>query len=123
MAARREPPPAAPTRRRRCRAHDYQTLERLTDLIIPVENGKPGAVAAGAAAWIDMMASENDQLKGIYTKGLAWLDTAMVGARREGLRQRDAGAADGAARPHRLSPESDARSSRRASSSSPGRGG
>ena len=51
-------------------AHDYKTLERLTDLIIPVENGAPGAFAAGAAAWIDMMASENDQLKGIYTKGL-----------------------------------------------------
>jgi Gluconate 2-dehydrogenase subunit 3 len=59
-------------------AHDYKTLERLTDLIIPVENGAPGAVAAGAAAWIDMMASENEQLKGIYTKGLAWIDTAMV---------------------------------------------
>jgi len=64
----------------------YKTLERLTDLIIPVEpaaaeggTGKPGAVAAGAAAWIDMMASENEQLKGIYTKGLAWLDTAMAG--------------------------------------------
>jgi Gluconate 2-dehydrogenase subunit 3 len=59
-------------------AHDYQTLERLTDLIVPVENGAPGAVAAGAAAWIDMMASENEQLKGIYTKGLAWIDAAMV---------------------------------------------
>jgi len=60
-------------------AHEYATLDALTDLIIPVENGKPGAVAAGAAAWIDMMASENDQLKGIYTKGLAWMDTAMAG--------------------------------------------
>jgi hypothetical protein len=59
-------------------AHDYKTLERLTDLIIPVENGAPGALAAGAAAWIDMMASENEQLKGIYTKGLAWMDWAMV---------------------------------------------
>jgi gluconate 2-dehydrogenase gamma chain len=59
-------------------AHEYKTLERLTDLIVPVENGAPGAVAAGAAAWIDMMASENEQLKGIYTKGLAWIDAAMV---------------------------------------------
>ena len=59
-------------------AHAYRTLERLTDLIIPVEDGKPGAVAAGAAAWIDLMASENEQLKGIYTNGLAWLDTAMA---------------------------------------------
>jgi hypothetical protein len=58
-------------------AHEYQTLVRLTDFIIPVENGKPGAVAAGAAAWIDMLASENAQLKSIYTKGLAWMDEAM----------------------------------------------
>lgn len=57
--------------------HEYQTLVRLTDFIIPVENSKPGAVAAGAAAWIDMLASENAQLKGIYTKGLAWMDDAM----------------------------------------------
>ena len=57
--------------------HEYQTLVRLTDFIIPVENGKPGAGAAGAAAWIDMLASENAQLKSIYTKGLAWVDDAM----------------------------------------------
>jgi gluconate 2-dehydrogenase gamma chain len=57
--------------------HEYRTLVRLTDFIIPVENEKPGASAAGAAAWIDMLASENAQLKSIYTKGLAWMDEAM----------------------------------------------
>ena len=57
--------------------HEYRTLERLTDLIIPVENGAPGAVAAGAAAWIDLLTSENDQLKTTYTTGIAWLDTMM----------------------------------------------
>lgn len=57
--------------------HEYRTLVRLTDFIVPVENGKPGAVAAGAAAWIDMLASENAQLKSIYTRGLAWIDEAM----------------------------------------------
>ena len=57
--------------------HAYHTLERLTDFIIPVENGKPGAVAAGAAAWIDMLASENAELKEIYTNGLSWLDETM----------------------------------------------
>ena len=56
--------------------HEYRTLEKLTDFIIPVENGKPGAVAAGAAAWIDMMASENTQLAEIYKNGLAWMDGA-----------------------------------------------
>ena len=57
--------------------HEYTTLVRLTDLIIPVENGKPGAVAAGAAAWIDMLASANPQIKDIYTKGLSWMDSAL----------------------------------------------
>lgn len=60
-------------------AHEYATLERLVDLIIPVENGRPGALAAGAAAWIDMLASENEELKRIYRSGLAWLDGAMKG--------------------------------------------
>jgi gluconate 2-dehydrogenase subunit 3-like protein len=57
--------------------HQYQTLVRLTDLIIPAENGKPGAVAAGAAAWIDMLASENTDLKDRYTTGLTWIDAEM----------------------------------------------
>lgn len=56
-------------------AHEYRTLERLTDLIIPVENG---ASEAGVAGWIDMLASANGQLKAIYTDGLAWLDKAMT---------------------------------------------
>jgi hypothetical protein len=60
-------------------AHQFKALERLTDLIIPVEDGKPGALAAGCAAWIDMISSENDKLKAIYTTGLAWLDQTMKG--------------------------------------------
>jgi hypothetical protein len=57
-------------------AHEYTTLERLTDLIIPVENGAPGAVAAGAPAWIDTLLGVNNDLKTSYPKGLAWLDSA-----------------------------------------------
>ena len=59
-------------------AHEYRTVERLADLIIPVENGKPGALEAGAPAWIDMLAGVNAQLKDVYVKGVAWLDTAMT---------------------------------------------
>jgi hypothetical protein len=58
-------------------ADEFRTLERLTDLIVPVENGAPGALAAGCAAWIDMISSENDQLKKTYTNGFAWVDAAM----------------------------------------------
>ena len=57
--------------------HEFHTLERLTDLIVPVENGAPGAVAARCAAWIDTISSGNDQLKSIYKEGLSWLDAAM----------------------------------------------
>jgi gluconate 2-dehydrogenase gamma chain len=64
--------------------HQFKTLERLTDLIIPVENGGPGAVAAGCAQWIDAISSENDQLKTFYRDGLTWLDATM----------KDRGAAD-----------------------------
>jgi gluconate 2-dehydrogenase gamma chain len=58
-------------------ADEYRTLEALTDLIIPVENGAPGARAAGAAAWIDTISRENEKLQAIYRGGLAWLDQAM----------------------------------------------
>jgi gluconate 2-dehydrogenase gamma chain len=58
-------------------AAQYRLLERLADLIIPVEGGKPGALAAGCAAWIDMISSENDRLKSIYNAGFTWLDQAM----------------------------------------------
>ena len=57
--------------------HEYQTLERLVDFIIPVEDGAPGAVAAGCARWIDTISGGNEELTGIYRRGLAWLDAAM----------------------------------------------
>ncbi len=57
--------------------HEYRTLERLADWIIPAGKNRQGALAAGAADWIDLMASENDELLGIYSGGLAWLDASM----------------------------------------------
>ena len=57
--------------------HEFRTLERLTDFIIPVENGAPGALAAGCAAWIDTISSENEELTTIYKDGFKWLDSAM----------------------------------------------
>ncbi len=58
--------------------HEFQTLERLTDLIIPAEQDKPGAVQCDVAAWIDTLLSVNGDLKDRYTKGLAWLDSTMM---------------------------------------------
>lgn len=56
-------------------AGQFRTLERLTDLLIPVEDGKPGAVGADVPAWIDSLLAVNDELQARYTTGLAWLDT------------------------------------------------
>jgi hypothetical protein len=58
-------------------AAEFRTLERLTDLIIPVENGRPGALQAGVPAWIDALLSVNMDLKSKYAGGLAWLDSTM----------------------------------------------
>jgi gluconate 2-dehydrogenase subunit 3-like protein len=56
----------------------FRTLERLTDLIIPVENGKPGALQAGVPSWIDALLNVNEELKSRCVTGLAWLDQAMT---------------------------------------------
>jgi gluconate 2-dehydrogenase gamma chain len=77
MAAEAQAAAAGPYSPRSFAPTEFRTLERLTDLIIPVENGAPGALAAGCAAWIDMISSENDQLKKIYKDGFAWVDGAM----------------------------------------------
>jgi gluconate 2-dehydrogenase gamma chain len=58
-------------------AHEFATLERLTDLIIPADD-KPGALQAEVAPWIDQLLAVNAELKGKYTAGLAWLDTAIA---------------------------------------------
>jgi gluconate 2-dehydrogenase gamma chain len=58
-------------------AHEFATLERVTDLIIPADD-KPGALQAEVAPWIDLLLNVNTDLKAKYTAGLAWLDTAIA---------------------------------------------
>ncbi len=57
--------------------HEYKTLEKLADLIIPPDEKSPGAVASGAGEFIDLLASQNPRLLAIYTGGIAWLDRSM----------------------------------------------
>jgi gluconate 2-dehydrogenase gamma chain len=57
--------------------HEYQTLEKLADLIVPADDKSPGAVASGACEFIDLLASQNPKLLEIYTGGIAWLDQSM----------------------------------------------
>jgi gluconate 2-dehydrogenase gamma chain len=57
--------------------HEYATLQHLSDLIIPADEHSPGALAAGAADFIDFLCAASDEMRDIYTGGLGWLDEAM----------------------------------------------
>lgn len=52
--------------------HEFTTLASLSETIIP------GARAAGAAEFIDLLAAHNDELAAIFTGGIAWLDREML---------------------------------------------
>lgn len=60
-------------------AHEFATLRKLSDLIIPADDHSPGALEAGAAEFIDYLASTSTELAEIYTGGIAWLDHATAG--------------------------------------------
>src|SRR5438552_3378888 len=53
----------------------FRTLSGLADLIIPADNGKPGAILAGVPAWIDMLLNVNEELKATCVTGLTWIDS------------------------------------------------
>jgi hypothetical protein len=57
--------------------HEFRTLQKLADLIIPADEHSPGAAEAGAPEFIDLLSSQNTRLAGIYTGGIAWMDYQM----------------------------------------------
>ncbi len=57
-------------------AHQFRTVIRLAELIVPADEGGGSAVDAGAPEFIDLLCSQNPDLLRIYADGLAWLDTA-----------------------------------------------
>src|SRR5258708_14130007 len=73
-------------------AHEYQTLRRLADLIVPADQNSKGALDAGAPEFIDYLSGQNKDMADIYTGGMAWLDTEMK--RRYGAAFVDAKPAD-----------------------------
>jgi gluconate 2-dehydrogenase gamma chain len=52
-------------------AHEYATLDTLAEWIVP------GARVNGSAQFIDFLCHATDDMKVIFTGGLAWLDGAM----------------------------------------------
>ncbi len=57
--------------------HQYKTIQRLAELIVPKDDVSGSAVDAGAPEFIDTLASQNTTLASIYHGGLAWLDAEM----------------------------------------------
>src|SRR5579863_6650044 len=58
-------------------AHEFATLQKLSDLIVPADARSPGALAAKTADFIDFLCAATDDMKRIYTGGLAWIDDQM----------------------------------------------
>jgi gluconate 2-dehydrogenase gamma chain len=54
--------------------HEYASISRLSELIVPADEVSGSAKDAGAPEFIDLLCSQNSELANIYTGGLAWLD-------------------------------------------------
>ena len=70
-------PPAGPYRRRYFSEHEFLTLQALSDLILPPDEGSGGGKAAGTAEFLDVIAAEDKQLQTAFSGGVAWLDREM----------------------------------------------
>jgi gluconate 2-dehydrogenase gamma chain len=57
--------------------HEFRTMRKLADLILPADDRSPAASEAGAAEFIDLLCSRNTDLAEIFDGGLAWLDDIM----------------------------------------------
>jgi len=57
--------------------HEFQTVSKLAELIVPADERSGSAVDAGAPEFIDLLCSQNETLARIYTSGIGWLDARM----------------------------------------------
>lgn len=64
-------------------AGEYQTLQRLSELIIPADDHSGSALDAGAPEFVDLLSSQNEELARIFISGIFWLDREM-GRRQDG---------------------------------------
>lgn len=58
--------------------HEYRTIRRLAELIIPADEQSGSAADAGTGEFIDLLCSQNKDLGEIYTGGLLWLDQFSI---------------------------------------------
>ena len=58
--------------------HQYKTLQRLCETILPADSDCGGAIEAGAPEFIDLLTSENSDYQMKIGGGLMWLDSACI---------------------------------------------
>lgn len=58
-------------------AHEWATVTRLSELVIPADSQSGSAVDAGAPQFIDLLCSQNQELSVIFTGGISWFDAEM----------------------------------------------
>lgn len=58
-------------------AHEYKTVQRLAEMIIPADEVSGSALQAGAPEFIDLIASNNEDIATTLVGGIAWLDRTM----------------------------------------------
>jgi hypothetical protein len=66
-------------RRQELTEHEWATVSRLAELIVPADDVSGSAVDAGAVEFIDLLCASNEDLANIFHGGLAWLDATMRG--------------------------------------------
>lgn len=57
--------------------HEWKTVSRLAELIVPADSGGGSAVDAGAPEFIDLLTAHHSRLADIFHGGLSWLDAEM----------------------------------------------
>ncbi len=57
--------------------HEWATVTRLAELIVPADDVSGSAVDAGAVEFIDLLCASNEDLATVYHGGVAWLDAKM----------------------------------------------
>lgn len=57
--------------------HEWATVTRLAELIVPADDVSGSAVDAGAVEFTDLLCASNEDLANIFHGGLAWLDAEM----------------------------------------------
>ena len=57
--------------------HEYKSITRLAEIILPADEVSGSAVEAGAPEFMDLIGSHNEEIGTRLVGGLAWLDAQM----------------------------------------------